>query len=1034
METFAGRFALIRPLGEGGMGSVHLARDLESGETVALKRLSRALHDRLRGADPEVLRAEFEAVTRVGHPVIVAVHELGVAADGTPYLSMEYVPGVPSDQAGLAGDWPALLFVAAEVARGLEALHLAGVVHGDVKPSNLLVLRDPQLDAPPAGVRLLDFGLAGLLERDRPGHTGTPGFQAPEVVAGIAPSASTDLYGVGATLFMLATGQPPFPGEDASAVLHRQREGPPAALPLEQAGAPPALVELILRLLAPLPLERPVSAAELRRELERIHPAARRPLAERLETAMLVDRERELATFESLLAAAPGTRRVVFLAGEGGSGRTTLLQAFGARATLAGRLVVRRTGLAGELPGEGLRTLARRLESELGGDDGAEPMVAPGTEESERWIARAVHAIEKVAERRGEPVLLIDDADQMDETSRAALRRLWLHQPEPPARWVMTCGPAALDPRSDEHLLLDAGVAGMIEPGPMSREAVTRLIATRLGGEPPVTLAERLFERAGGHPGLTVALLREAARTGVLAVADGVLTVDEIRLDAIEPPGDYAATELARLTALPETGREVMLALAVAGRALEPAELTQLAGDGAVTEAERLAALGLVSRGEDGRWSCTAPWAARRMLESEPDETARAWHALALTLPALSWRERFDHLSGGGDIPAALDAAEQAFAALPDARLAVSAAALAGSHDTPAAAAWHERAARELVRLGRYEAALPHWRQAYELEPTRQDVAGARAVGWCVAALRSGHHRMAETVALETEAQVSPDSAALLMANRACAVDYDGRETESIGIAERALALAGTAGAAAAESIACELRTNQLIRAGRLAEAATWAERAVAAYRRSGVSVAETRSHLLLAVLARAGGRFEQAEEHHRAAIALARARGLRVSLEEHLMSLAAVLVECGRWLDASACVDEALRLAIEDGRGTGVALLMGNLAIFHAMVGRPRAAARTARRAVRIQTRHAPRQLPSGWRAVAAAARLRGRFEAATRAARRALTLAANEGQERVWARLELAVILLRRHRWVAAEAMLARLIEDAGGVNGTG
>src|SRR5207247_1943369 len=84
MEIFAGRFALIRPLGQGGMGDVHLARDLESGATVALKRGS----ERLEAGAAETLRNEFETLARVRHPVIVRVHEFDFAPDGTPFLSM----------------------------------------------------------------------------------------------------------------------------------------------------------------------------------------------------------------------------------------------------------------------------------------------------------------------------------------------------------------------------------------------------------------------------------------------------------------------------------------------------------------------------------------------------------------------------------------------------------------------------------------------------------------------------------------------------------------------------------------------------------------------------------------------------------------------------------------------------------------------------------------------------------------------------------------------------------------------------------
>jgi serine/threonine protein kinase len=129
IEIFAGRYRLLRRLGKGGMGEVFLARDLTNGGECALKRLSPD------AAFAEV-RHEFEILTRLRHPAVVSVLEFGTAPDGTPYYTMEFVPGLRSDHAIALGDWPSLFFFAAEVAQGLEALHSLPVFHGDVKPTN----------------------------------------------------------------------------------------------------------------------------------------------------------------------------------------------------------------------------------------------------------------------------------------------------------------------------------------------------------------------------------------------------------------------------------------------------------------------------------------------------------------------------------------------------------------------------------------------------------------------------------------------------------------------------------------------------------------------------------------------------------------------------------------------------------------------------------------------------------------------------------------------------------------------------------
>ena len=333
MERFAGRYLLLRPLGHGGMGDVHLARDLASGTECALKRI----HTNAPDIAPESLRTEFELLARVRHPAVVEVHNLGIAADGTAYITMDYVPGLPADRALRQGDWASLTFVAAQVAAGLQAIHSADIIHGDLKPSNLLVTPGETDADLPVGVRLVDFGLAALRGEESDGHRGTPGFAAPEVVMGKAPNVASDLYGLGATLYQLISGKMAFADDKSGTLLRKQQNSPPPALPLEESGCPAALVQLVLRLMAVEPAERPSDAREVRVELERIHPAARRSLAERLETTIVVGRERELAQLERRLTEAARRSHMVIVTGEPGSGKTTLVDSLAKRAGPGGQ-------------------------------------------------------------------------------------------------------------------------------------------------------------------------------------------------------------------------------------------------------------------------------------------------------------------------------------------------------------------------------------------------------------------------------------------------------------------------------------------------------------------------------------------------------------------------------------------------------------------------------------------------------------------------------------------------------------------------
>ncbi|MGH7740505.1 MAG: serine/threonine-protein kinase, partial [Candidatus Eiseniibacteriota bacterium] len=378
IERFAGRFALLQHLGRGGMGDVYLARDLSTGNECALKRLH-------HGASREIalhMETEFRLLTRVSHPAVVSVFELGFSSDGRPFFTMEYVPGLPADRAIRREDRTAFAFAAVQLALGLEALHAAGVVHGDLKPSNLLVLPGTDPVGPPSGVRLLDFGLARMQHEAALHHSGTAGYAAPEVARGDPPTPASDLYGLGATLFQLASGQRPFDAPSVSAVLRQQQLGPPPVAPLDEAGVPHSLKLLILRLMSPAPAERGDSATEIRYELERLFPSAIRPLTERLGAGRLVGRERELARLENWLAERDSNVRLHILTGGAGAGTSAVLAELAARAGIRRRRVMR---LSGSQPaGVAAQVLTRRL---LADAEAAGASVPRRSERIEQWLA-----------------------------------------------------------------------------------------------------------------------------------------------------------------------------------------------------------------------------------------------------------------------------------------------------------------------------------------------------------------------------------------------------------------------------------------------------------------------------------------------------------------------------------------------------------------------------------------------------------------------------------------------------------------------
>jgi formylglycine-generating enzyme required for sulfatase activity len=257
-------WTVVRPLGQGGMGSVFEARDDELGRAVAIKLLSLQGDDRLL----ERFRGEARAAAAVKHPNVATIYSVGQHR-GAPFIVMELLPG--GSLAERVRDSPlgwrdaAALF--AGVARGLAAVHAVGVVHRDLKPANILI----DADGTP---KLADFGLARSADPKAAGITrsgeilGTFTYMAPEQSDGGRVSPAADVYALGASIFYAIAGRPPFEGEGYAVIASHLRETP-APLRSLVADVPAELESLVARMLEKSPEERP-SAEEVARALDEI--------------------------------------------------------------------------------------------------------------------------------------------------------------------------------------------------------------------------------------------------------------------------------------------------------------------------------------------------------------------------------------------------------------------------------------------------------------------------------------------------------------------------------------------------------------------------------------------------------------------------------------------------------------------------------------------------------------------------------------------------------------------------------------------
>jgi WD40 repeat protein/predicted Ser/Thr protein kinase len=280
-EALIGPYEVLDELGKGGMGVVYRARHVHLNRIAALKMILGGMH-----VGPEHLarfRSEAEAVAKLDHPNCVRVYDVGVH-NGNPYIALELIEGGSLQQkaAGKPQNAKYAAQTVESVARAVHAAHLKGIVHRDLKPANVLLTLDGQ-------PKVTDFGLAKDLDEGDSGQTnagsilGTPSYMAPEQAAGrildIGPT--TDVYALGAILYELLIGHPPFRGETAIATIRLVLDGevvpPRTALP----NVPRDLDTICLKALQKPSHRRYESAAAMAEDLRRYldgEPISARPI------------------------------------------------------------------------------------------------------------------------------------------------------------------------------------------------------------------------------------------------------------------------------------------------------------------------------------------------------------------------------------------------------------------------------------------------------------------------------------------------------------------------------------------------------------------------------------------------------------------------------------------------------------------------------------------------------------------------------------------------------------------------------------
>lgn len=332
----AGRYRVVRPLGQGGGGAVYLVQDRLAGERpMALK-----LVEGLSESAPAVadLKNEFSTLSLLRHPHLAAVYDLG-ATDREMFFTSEWIDGRDILQATQDADLNTVFQLLVQVLRALDFLHQRGVLHLDLKPANILVTAPDRTGE--LSVKLIDFGIAQWKRRglaQAAGFSGTPPYAAPECLQEREPSPAADIYSLGMLLHQIFARRFPFASQDPFEILQLQIYKDPERVAGLDPALPDAFADLLRRMVLRKPEERFASVREVLEELNRIL-GENFSLRGQQAPGRILEESDHLFYPEILeaLSAALDAGRSLRLAGPEGAGKTRLLERLKAQLQLQGR-------------------------------------------------------------------------------------------------------------------------------------------------------------------------------------------------------------------------------------------------------------------------------------------------------------------------------------------------------------------------------------------------------------------------------------------------------------------------------------------------------------------------------------------------------------------------------------------------------------------------------------------------------------------------------------------------------------------------
>ncbi len=632
------RYKPVRCLGEGAQGVVHLAEDRFLGSRlVAIKTLRPKASEEWRTA----FRHEFEVLAGLTHPRLSQVHDFGTVRDGRIYFSRDYVAGDDLRAATVGISTVSLIALLVELCRALKPLHRRGLLHGDLKPGNIIC-------SPDGMAHLIDFSFVRSSGDDAM-RRGTVQYMAPEVIEGHTVDVRADLYSLGATLFDIVSGAPPFEGSVSDVVSGHLGVARPALRPERIRVASKkseklldGLEAVIARLLERRPDDRFPDIFEVEAALTALHPEAVSPdpLSDYPVISGPAGQGEELKHIrEAVTRQLEGTSDkspLWIVEGELGTGKSTLLRGIKWWAQLVDIAVIETRCSGGGILGPVAELIDQALA--LSGEDETDlsasvhlvdQLSRPGAAGTDlNGLAReSARLLVKLARRR-RLIVAIDDVEQASAETLQVFRGL-IAAIDPGDPLVVL---AASDPSFPWKTKLSQG--NSVAMPVLGLEQIAPIVKSFFG-RAEERVVERVLAHTAGNPLFVMTLFRDLATSG-----EGVE-----RLERLGPPRQLEVYWRDNLETLSSDERQLIEAAAIFARPSETHELAGIAGISQTHVTNAVVGLesgGWLRRGTGGWHVATGPLAQEvlaavdskariayhsRALDMEPDEARQLYHA-----------------------------------------------------------------------------------------------------------------------------------------------------------------------------------------------------------------------------------------------------------------------------------------------------------------------------------------------------------------------------------------------------------------------